>query len=116
MKRVKNFEVRKESIEDACRAGRFHPSLEIVFRDEAGIHTHKIGAGYSDELHVFREDGVTYVLARNNVLPYVGLEAFEGDDKVGDIFLQEHQVSEVLGRDDLAPITIIKRLQPYLMD
>ena len=116
MKRVKKFEVRKESIEDACRAGRFHPLLEIVFRDKAGIHTHKIGAGYSDELHVFREDGVTYVLARNNALPYVGLEAFEGDDTVGDIFLQEHQVSEVLGRDDLAPITIIKRLQPYLMD
>ena len=116
MKRVKNYEVRKESTEDAVRAGRFNPSLEIVFRDKAGIHTHKIGAGYSDELHVFREDGVTYVLARNNALPYVGLEAFEEDDKVGDIFLQEHQVSEVLGRDDLAPITMVKRLQPYLMD
>ena len=116
MKRVKNFETRKESIEDACRAGRFNPSLEIVFRDKAGIHIHKIGAGYSDELHVFREDGVTYVLARNNALPYVGLEAFEGDDQVGDIFLQEQQVSEVLGRDDLAPLTIVKRLQPYLMD
>jgi len=114
--RVKNFQIQKESTEDAVRAGRFHPSLEIVFRDKAGIHTHKIGAGYSDDLHVFREDDVTYVLARNNALPYVGLEVFEGSDKVGDIFLQEHQVSEVLGRDDLAPITIVKRLQPYLMD
>ena len=116
MKRVKSFQIQKESVEDAVRAGRFHPSLEIGFRDGTGKHTHKIGAGYSDDLHVFREDGVTYVLARNNAFPYLGVEAFAGEDKVGDIFLQEHQVSEVLGRDDLAPITVVKRLQPYLMD
>ena len=116
MKRVKRFRIQKEPVEDAVRAGRFHPSLEIVFRDRSGKHTHKIGAGYSDEIHVFREDGVTYVLALNSALPYVGIEAFEGKDKTGDLFLQEHQVAEVLGRDDLAPVTMVKRLQSYLID
>lgn len=115
MRRITNFQIQKEPFEDACRAGRFNPSLEITFRGRTGIHTHKISAGYSDELDVYREDGVTYVLARNNALPYVGLEAFEGGEKVGDLFLQEGQVIEVLGRSDLAPATIIKRLQPYLM-
>jgi hypothetical protein len=115
MRRITNFQIQKELLEDAFRAGRFNPSLEITFRDRTGIHTHKIGAGYSDELDVYREAGVTYVLARNNALPYVGLEAFEGDEKVGDLFLQEGQVIEVLGRSDLAPVTMIKRLQPYLI-
>jgi hypothetical protein len=115
MRRIANFQIQKETFEDAYRAGRFNPSLEITFRDRTGNHTHKIGAGYSDELDVYREDGVTYVLARNHALPYVGLEAFEGDEKVVDLFLQEGQVIEVLGRSNLASVTIIKRLQPYLM-
>ena len=115
MRRITNFQIQKESFEDACRARRFNPSLQITFRDRTGMHTHKISAGYSDELDVFREDGVTYVLARNNALPYVGLEAFQGHEKVGDLFLQEGQVNEVLGRSNLASVTIIKLLQPYLM-
>lgn len=116
MKRVKTCQVREEPIEDARREGRYHPSLEITFRDKTGPHTHRISAGHSDEIHVYREDGVTYVLARNDRLPCIGIEAFQGQDKVGELFLQEGQVQETLGRDDLASFTIIKRLQEYLME
>jgi hypothetical protein len=115
MNRVKRYQVREEPIEDARRAGRYHPSLEITFRDKTGPHTHEISAGHSDEIHVYREDGVTYVLARNDRLPYIGIEAFQGQDKVGELFLQEGQVQETLGRDDLATFTIIKRLQECLI-
>jgi len=95
-------------------AGRFNPCLEIVFRDSTGFHTHRIGAGYSDDISVYREDDETFVLSQNHSLGYVGLEVFTGADKTGDIFLEEHHVKETLGRDDLAPFTIIRRLREYL--
>jgi len=115
VKRITNVEIGKESFEDMHKAGRWNPSLEITFRDRGGSHTYKISAGYADEIHVYREAGITYVLARNTHLPYMGVEAFEGDEVVGDIYLQEGQVEEVLGRSDLAPATIVRRLRDYLI-
>jgi hypothetical protein len=44
----------------------------------------------------------------------VGLEIFEGAEKQGEIFLQEEQVKDVLGRDDLAPFNAIKRLREHI--
>ena len=110
MRRVDNFEITKESFEDMMEAGRFNPCLEITFRDKLGIHTHKIGSGYSDDICVYREDGVTFVLTQNPGLGYIGIDAFEGEDKISELFLEDHHVAETLGRDDLAPFTIIKRL------
>jgi hypothetical protein len=54
------------------------------------------------------------VLSINNSLGYVGLEVFEGSEQAGDIFLQENQVTETLGRMDLAPFTIIRRLMEFI--
>ena len=106
--------ITKESFEDMAKAGRFNPSLEVTFRDKSGNHRHKISAGYSDEVYAFRQNGETYVLSRNAGLGYVGLEVFNGDDRTGEIFLEPHQVTEVLGRDDLAPFTIVRRLQEWI--
>jgi len=111
---VKKYTVSKESVEDMCKAKRFNPCLEITFRDKSGIHQHKIGAGYDDDIYVYRERRQTFILTQNPRLGYVGLEVFEGDVKIGECFLQSHQVIEVLGRDDLAPITIVRRLSCYL--
>ena len=115
--RKANFQLSKESFEDMSRAGRFNRSLEITFRDRTGVHTHKISAGYSDDIEVYREHSITYVLSQNRALPYIGLEAFEGSAKVGDLFLQEGQVEEALGAKgcDLAPFTIIRRLSEYVL-
>ena len=114
MTRVKNYSITKESTGEMIAAGRFNPSLEIIFRDRHGIHRHKLSAGYADDIHVYRESGLTCVLSINNSLGYVGLETFEGGQPAGDIFLQEGQVVEILGRTDLAPFTIIRRLMEFI--
>jgi len=114
MRRIKHYTITKESMEDMIGAGRFNPSLEITFRDHRGRHIHKIGAGYEDEIHVYREAGETFVLTLNQHLGYVGLEVFNGEDGVGDIFLQGDNVIETLGRNDLAPFTIIRRLMDLI--
>jgi hypothetical protein len=61
MRRAKNFTITKESLKDQVKGRRFNPCLEITFRDRAGLHRHKISAGYSDELHVFKNHGLTGV-------------------------------------------------------
>ena len=114
MRKVKSYAVQKESFEDMIEAKRFNPCLEIVFRDKTGRHTHKISAGYSDDIAVYRENSEIFVLSQNQSLGYVGLETFTGSEKIGDIFLEEHQIKETIGRDDLAPFTIIRRLVEYL--
>ena len=114
MRNVKKYTISKESFEDMCEAKRFNPSLEITFRDKKGIHHHKLSAGYGDDICVYREYQQTYILTQTPHLGYVGLEVFEGNAKSGDIFLEAHQVIEVLGRDDLAPFNIIKRLRDYV--
>ncbi len=115
MRTVKNFSISKETIEDQTQAGRWNPCLEISFRDKQGLHTHKIGAGYSDDIHVFRESGVTFIVGTNSRLGYVDLEIYEGDDKLGEIFLEYHRLMEALGRVDLEPITLAKRLKEFAM-
>ena len=114
MRKIKKYAVTKESFEDMRKAQRFNPGLTITFRDKKGIHRHNLGAGYSDEIHVYREQQQTFVLTQNRRLGYVGLEIFEDDEKIGDIFFAAHELAEVLGRDDLAPFTIIRRLRDYV--
>ena len=114
MTRVKNYSITKESTDEMIAAGRFNPCLQIVFRDRHGIYRHKLSAGYADDIHVYREAGLTYVLSINSGLGYIGLETFEGSQPAGDIFLQEEQVVETLGRADLAPFTIIRRLMEFI--
>jgi hypothetical protein len=97
-----------------CKAKRFNPCLEITFQDKNGRHQHKLSAGYDDDIYVYREHQQTFILTQNPRLGYVGLEVFEGDTKSADIFLEAHQVIEVLARDDLAPFTMIRRLLDHL--
>ena len=114
MRKITNYTISKESIEDMVKAKRFNPCLQITYRDRLGKHTHKLSAGYEDDIHVYREHGDTFVLTRNFRLGYVGLEVFNGNESVGNIFLQGDDVTEILGRDDLAPFTIIRRLKDYV--
>jgi hypothetical protein len=114
MTRVKNYSITKESTDEMIAAGRFNPCLQIIFRDRHGIHRHKLSAGYADDIHVYREAGLTCVLSINSGLGYIGLETFEGSQPAGDIFLQEDQVVETLGRTDLAPFTIIRWLMEFI--
>jgi len=114
MRKVSTYMIGKETFDDMLNAGRFNPCLEITFRDQSGKHTNKISAGYSDEIHVYREHRETFVLSQSRRLGYIGLEVFKGDETLGEIFLEDHQVKETLGKDDLAPFTIIRRLGEYI--
>ena len=114
MRRVHNYQIRKESFEDMCKARRYNRSLEITFRDRTGVHTHKLGAGHSDILDVYRDGTETYVLSHNEGLGYFGLEVFEGNQKTGDIFVESHQVKDLLGNETLAPFNAIKRMREYI--
>jgi len=114
MRKVINYSISKEPIEDMIEGRRFHPCLQISFHDRQGVHTHKLGTGYQDDIHVYRDHRETFVLTQNCRLGYVGLEVFNGNETVGDIFLQGDEVTEILGREDLAPFTIIRRLREYV--
>ena len=111
MRKIHRYRVRKEHILEMLQAKRHHQCLEITYRDRSGQYTHKLAAGYGDDLDVYREGAETLILSRNPRLGYIGLEIFEGPDKTGEIFLQGHQVKETLGREDLAPFKAIKRLR-----
>ena len=52
MRRIRNYSISKESTEDMIQAKRFNLCLEITFRDRCGQHTHKLLAGYDDDLDI----------------------------------------------------------------
>lgn len=114
MKKLTDYQITKESLKDMLEARRFNPCLEISFRDKKGRHIQKLYAGYEDELDVYRDGEYTFLLCRNPRLGYIGLEVFKGEEQTGEIFLESHDVTDVLGRDDLAPCTIIRRLRDYV--
>lgn len=93
------------------------------------------GTGSDDDVSVYRENFVVYVLAVNHGLPYVGLDIYDLDNRLEEqrddgsgepetilvlrpvpgweAFLQgSEQVEDALGKrgTDLAPTTMIRRL------
>ena len=114
MRKITHYSLEKESVDDMCNAQRFNPCLEITFRDSSGIHTHKISAGYRDDIYVYRDNGQTYVFTQNSYLGYVGLEVFNGSEQAVDLFMEYHNLIEVICRCDLAPFTMIRRLKEYV--
>jgi hypothetical protein len=115
MRRINNYRIFKETTEEMIAGGRYNRSLMITFVDRSGRHTHNLGSGYADEIHVYRNADLTSVLSVNERLGYVGLEVFNGENAVGDVFLQGDQVGETLGRSDLTPFTIIRRLMELII-
>jgi hypothetical protein len=113
MRRINNYRIFKETTEEMIAGGKFNPCLKITFVDGSGRHTHKLASGYGDKIHVYRNADLTCVLSVNERLGYVGLEIFNGDDAVGDVFLQGDQVTETLGKSELAPFTIIRKLMEF---
>ena len=114
MRRINNYRIFKETTEEMIAGGRFNPSLMITFIDKSGRHTHRLTSGYSDEIHAYRHEDFTCVLSVNERLGYLGMEVFKGDDAVRDVFLQGDQVTETLGKIDLAPFTIIRKLMEFI--
>ena len=114
MDKVSYYTIGKESLEDMLRAGRFNRSLEITFQDGERMHTHKISAGYDDDIIVYQDKGEIYVLSQNSRLDYVGLEVFEGPDRIANLFISGDGIITVLGRHHLSNKTKIQRLSEYI--
>jgi hypothetical protein len=114
MEKMKNYSIGKEPFDEMITGGRFNPSLEIIFQDRCGTHRNKLSAGYSDDIHIYREGGLLCILSINNNLGYIGLEVFDGSEPAGDIFLQGDQIFEILNRNGLSPFTIIRRLLAFI--
>ena len=115
MRRIKNVTIQKESFADMMTAGRHNRCLEIGFRDRHGKQIHKLDAGHSDTIHVYRNRiGVTFVLNRNRSIDYVGLQAFREKRQIGHAFLEKEHIKNIIGRMDLQPYTIIRRIWDFL--
>ena len=115
MRRIHNYRISKEDFWEMLHAKRHNPCLVIKFKDKSGSHTHRLSAGYQDDIAVYREGKQTFVLSRNPRLAYVGLEIFEGAEKQGSIFLQGNQVKEVLGTEIISPFNSIKRMLEHII-
>ena len=114
MKKVTDFIITNECLKDQLKARGHYPSLEIIFKDKRGLHRHKISSGRADEIHVFQENGATMVLFCNPRLDYAGLEAFEGAEKINDVFLSGSDLLAALGENDLEPERMVQTLKDWL--
>lgn len=77
-----------------------------------------IAAGRSDQIHVFREATILYVLSINYRHEYIGLEIFaaKSGEEYDSIFIQNNQdIKEYLSNkwESMKPVTIVQRLISY---
>ena len=103
MQKVEDFVIRQEEYADQLRAGRFNPALEIIFRHQGRLCRHTLHAGQNDDLHVFQDGALVYVLSLNEPLGSVGIQVFIGREALGDMFLSEQEASRVVGSLNLPP-------------
>lgn len=78
-----------------------------------------IAAGRTDQVHVFKEDALLYVLSVNYRFEYAGLEVFDattGEEHESIFVENEWNLKEYFGRNwrDAAPTTIIKKFMEYM--
>lgn len=79
-----------------------------------------IAAGRSDQVHVFKEDTLLYVLSVNYRFEYAGLEVFDATtgEEYESIFAEnDWQLKEYFGSRwrDAAPMTIAKKFRNFLI-
>ena len=94
--------------------GYYNPPQILRYKDNETI----IGAGTSDTIYLFKinQTDEVLVLTINLGLYYAGIELFDSKlAKIADAFLQsDWQIDEIGDLDELAPITVAKRLFEYL--
>ena len=115
----------------------YNPHKNLVIHYRGKRYELECSAGSHDNVSVFREGKIVFVLSVNTGLPYVGLEEYNLDDDpkvrkgfagrfgegdyeslepVASVFGQEQQVEELLGPrgTDLTDATMVRRLAEYL--
>ena len=124
MRTVTNWRIRREPEAWQRHAGRYNPGSQLIVRTKTARLIVPLGAGSSDDVEVFSEGGLLYIVTCNASLDYVGLETVpadpaepEGAAFTDNVFFQgDEQIREVLGPRglDLTPRTMARRLAQYL--
>ncbi|MCK5089491.1 MAG: hypothetical protein KAQ88_05875 [Hyphomicrobiaceae bacterium] len=112
MRRFWAWQTAPEDYESQREAGRYNPALELQYcTDQNYIVT--LGAGNADEIDVFTEGSLLYVLSTNQGLSYCGMQVFEAGEEVGETFIDSSadQCDYLLG---LTPIWRAKRLADWM--
>jgi hypothetical protein len=121
MRTYHNWTIEPESWEEQRAAQRCNP-CDVIITGKGKRLT--ISAGESDNVHVFKEGALFFVVSVNYRFPYVGLEVFEttkGErigERVGDVFFQyDCDQEESLGRnwEDLTVNTLARRMAQYAL-
>lgn len=112
MRTFRPWQTAPESYDSQREAGRYNPATELRYTTDE-TYTVTIGAGTADELDVFIEGSLLFVLSTNQGLGYVGLQVFEGSDEVGMSFMDSStpNVDYILG---LTPIWRAKRIANWM--
>jgi hypothetical protein len=125
-----NANITHESWDSARDAQRVNRGLIAFVHYRNATYRLPIGAGESDDVNVFRDGPLVYVVSVNRGLGYAGLQVFEltsyepskynakhrQASEIGETFLQaDYEIDDILGKRgvDLHPRTIAKRLADY---
>jgi hypothetical protein len=119
MRTFKNYRITNESWEEQAKAHRYNPAQVLrLFPSGVKEKRYTIDSGRDDNISVFRDGDMFYVLSINRHLPYVGIQVFDlkCDGDVFNSFLQEDQVEDTLGKDwdNKSEIWIAKVLSTYM--
>jgi hypothetical protein len=104
----------RETWEEAREAGHSNPGLVLIY----GGRRYPIDSGQSDDIDVFEEGNLLYILSVNRSIGYAGLQVLdpESGKDVANVFLQnKRDIEEVLGKEweGLSPEEMLKALMPY---
>ena len=101
---------------EETRASQLIHAGSVIELEGATIH---IATGRSDQVHVFKESTVFYVLSINHKHEYIGMEIFDAasGEEYENIFIQNQwELEDYLGMRwrELAPKTIARKLREFL--
>jgi hypothetical protein len=98
---------------EETRAARLANAGRVIVLDGTTI---PIEAGRSDQVHVFKDSTVLYVLSVNHRYDYIGMEVFDAvsGEEYNSIFFQfPWECEEYLGEKwkELSPVSIVTKLR-----
>ena len=111
MKRLYDFTVEEESVEEMLKAGRIMPYLRVTFQVTGNQYSVLIPAGIKDNIYIFKQGEEVFILARNSKHESIVFEIFTNGERTGGVYLRGEKLKEILGKRDLPATTIIKRLR-----
>ena len=104
----------KYDINDAVEYSPSYYHAPMAVFDKYGNQLCILGAGTSDDVHLFEEDNHLYIYSANSMLGYMALDVIDLDDNqpVGDIFIDDEE--DYNGYSKYAPINRVKHMAQHI--